>query len=730
MTISLIEQIKSRYFKQNKKNPHKRRLIFRLLKYLFFLFLLAVLFIFSLFLYYGRDLPRPEKFTERPFIQSTRIYDRTGKVILYDIYGEEKREIVPLSTISDYLKKAILAAEDARFYQHIGVDFKGMIRAILADLRLGNRSQGASTITQQLIRASFLTRTKSIERKVKEIILTLELERRYSKDQIFEWYLNQISFGQNSYGVEAASQTYFKKSSSDLSLAESATLTAIVPAPSYYSPYGSNKNELLARKDNILDRMQKLGFITEEQLKDALAEEIKFSDVRQTIKAPHFVLYVKNYLENEYGEDYLKEKGLKVYTSLDWEIQKSVEEAIDQKMGKDEGYNANNAAAVVLNPENGEILALVGSKNYFGKSYPEGCDSRAGECLFDPYFDVATLGKRQPGSSFKPFVYATAFEKGYTPETVLWDVKTEFNPDCNPDASQEKDQYESDCYHPHNYDEIFRGKVSLRQSLAQSLNLPSVKTLYLAGIENSIKTAKNLGITTLTEPDRYGLSLVLGGGEVNLLEMVSAYGAFATEGLIVPPVSILKIEDSNGNIIKENKKEPKRVLSIQTARLINDVLSDNNARVPAFVRNNPLYFENYQVAAKTGTTSNYVDVWTVGYTPFVTIGVWAGNNNNSPINKQTGIGLAAPIWRKIMEKMLANSPVENFTKPEFTLPEKPVLRGETIPGENHEILYYLDKNNPLGDPLQDPSSDPQYIMWEKGVENWLSGGSQENGPAE
>lgn len=719
--MKIIDWTKNKLLGRTKRRPRdRRRFIFRCLKYVVFIFVLGIIFILSLFIYYGRDLPRPEKFTERPFIQSTKIYDRTGKIVLYDIYGEEKREIIPLGQMSENIKNAVIAVEDSRFYQHSGVDIRGIIRAILIDLKLQDRSQGASTITQQLIRSSFLTRTKTIERKIKEIILSVELERKYSKDQILEWYLNQIPFSENCYGVEAASQTYFRKPASDLSLAESATLAAIIAAPSYYSPYGSHRDALLERKDFVLGRMQKGGFIAQEEYEKALSEEVFFSPITKYIKAPHFVFYVKSYLENEYGEDYLKEKGLKVYTSLDWEIQKHAEEVVEEATAKSAGYNANNAAVVVLNPETGEILALVGSKDYFGTSYPEGCNSRKGECLFDPYFDVATLGERQPGSAFKPFVYATAFDKGYSPSTILWDVPTEFNPNCDPNATQEKDQYGLDCYHPRNYDGTFRGIVSLRQAIAQSLNLPSVKVLYLAGIEESLATAQNLGLTTLTNPDRYGLSLVLGGGEVNLLEMTSAYGVFAAEGLKMPPVSILKIEDADGNIIKENKKIPKRVLNIQTARIINDVLSDNDARVPAFSRNNPLYFADYQVAAKTGTTSNYVDVWTIGYTPFAVVGVWAGNNNSAPIDKQSGIGLAAPIWRKIMEELLSTNPKEDFTEPDLVVINKPILNGELVPGENHEILYYVDKNNPLGDPPQNPADDLQYIMWERGLENWLA----------
>jgi membrane peptidoglycan carboxypeptidase len=346
-------------------------------------------------------------------------------------------------------------------------------------------------------------------------------------------------------------------------------------------------------------------------------------------------------------------------------------------------FDANNTALVVIDPKTGEILSLIGSKDYFGKSYPVGCDQKpGGSCLFDPKYNVATMGQRQPGSSFKPFVYATAFKKGYTPETILWDVKTEFNPNCNPDGSQEKDQYGLDCYHPQDYDGSYRGKVSLRSSLAGSLNIPSVQLLYLAGLKESIQTAHDMGITSLNEPDRYGLSLVLGGGEVTLLDITSAYGVFAAEGQKITPVSILRIEDSQGNIIEENHKQATKVLDTQVARQINDVLSDNTARAPIFGVNNALHFNDYQVAAKTGTTQYYNDAWTIGYSPFATVGVWVGNNDDSSTNKKTGIGLAAPIWRKVMEKLLSSHSPENFTKPNPPQNINPVLLGQLPPGED------------------------------------------------
>lgn len=701
------------------KRNKKWKIALTIGKYLAFLFLAGCLFVLFLFFYYTYDLPRPEKFTETPFIQSTKIYDRTGEVILYDIYGEEKREIVSFEKISDNLKQAVLASEDARFYQHSGIDFEGILRSILIDLKLQSASQGGSTITQQLIRSVYLTRQKSIARKIREIVLSIELERRYSKDQIFSWYLNEVPFGENAYGAESASQTYFHKPASDLSLAEAAVLAALLPAPSYYSPYGLHKAELLQKKDYVLERMQKLGHITEEQMKEAKEEELAFSEENITIKAPHFVMYVKKYLDEKYGSDYLKEKGLRVYTTLDWDLQEYAEKVIQEADKINMAKNANNAAMVVLDPKTGEILTLIGSKDYFEKPYPAGCDEKlSGKCLFDPKYDVATMGQRQPGSAFKPFVYATAFKKGFTPDTILWDVKTEFNPNCNPDGNQTTDMHGLACYNPQDYDGRYRGPLSLRQALSGSLNIPSVKVLYLAGIENSLQTARDFGITTLNEPDRYGLSLVLGGGEIKLLELASAYGVFATEGMQIPPVSILKIEDSEGNIIEQNNKQPTKVLDTQIARQINSILSDNNARAPIFGANSTLYIPNYQVAAKTGTTQRRNDGWTMGYIPSAVVGVWIGNNDNSP-TKDLGIGLAGPIWRKVMEKLLASRNKEDFIQPDPITSSNPALIGQLPLEENRTILYYINKDNPTGPAPQDPSVDPQYALWQIGINNWL-----------
>lgn len=687
-------------------------------KYLSFAFIIGCIFILCLFFYYTWNLPRPEKFTESPFIQSTKIYDRTGKVLLYDIYGEEKREIVSFEKISDNFKHAILASEDARFYEHGGIDFEGILRAILTDLRLRSTGQGGSTITQQLIRTVYLTNQKTIARKVREMVLSIELERRYSKDQIFSWYLNAVPFGQNAYGVEAASQTYFNKPASDVSVAEAAALTALLPAPSYFSPYGAHKNELLKRKDLVLDRMQQVGYITKDEVEKAKQEKINFAKDITPIKAPDLVMYVKKYLDDKYGEDYLKEKGLKVYTTLDYDLQQYAEKVIKDADKTNISKGANNAAMVVVDPKTGEILTLIGSKDYFADPYPE-----TGSVVFDPKYDVATMGQRQPGSAFKPIVYATAFKKGYTADTVLWDVKTEFNPSCTPDGDSLVGADGSACYNPKDYDGVGKGPVTLRTALGCSLNIPAVKILYLAGMKDSLETAKDFGISTLTDTSNYGLSLVLGGGDVNLLELTMAYGVFATEGNYTRPVSILKIEDSEGNIIEQNKKQPTKVLDTQIARQINNILSDNNARTPIFGANSALYIPDYQVAVKTGTTSSLRDGWTMGYTPFAVVGAWTGNSDNSP-TKDVGVGITAPMWNKVMTKILSSHSVENFTPPDPITDRNPILLGQLPTNDTNSILYYINKNDPLGPQPQNPADDSQYFLWQTGINNWISSGGR------
>jgi len=628
---------------QKQSNRKQKKFFGFVLKFLG-LFFLFIIFTFSfLFVYYAKDLPRPEKFLEKPFILPTKIYDRTGEILLYKIYGDEKRTIISIKDVPEHLKQAIIATEDGNFYKHFGLDFQGIFRAILINLKLGEIAHGGSTISQQLIRTSFLTMERTLERKIREVILTLELERRYSKEQIFEWYLNQVPFG-IAFGVEEASQRFFNKPVSEISLSEAAILAALIKAPSRLSPYGPNKAQLLARKHHVLNRMVAENFLTQEQAGLAKKEDLIFAKPRQEIKAPHFVLHVKQYLINKYGEEFLKERGLKVYTSLDWTLQQSAEKAVEQRIKTNKAHDAHNAALLALDPKTGQILAMVGSAGWFKEPYPENCRSGI-DCLFDPQFNAAVgtaqSPGRQPGSAFKPFVYAAAFERegtDYNDETIVIDEKTNFG------------IWGKEEYIPRNYDGRFRGPMSLRQSLAQSINVTSVKVLLnLAGLEYSVEIAERLGITTLKSP--FGPSLVLGGQEVNLLDMVSAYGVFATQGLRIPPVAILKVEDSRGNILEENKKTLKRVLSSQTSLLINDILSDNEARAPIFGKRSVLYFENYDVAVKTGTTQDFRDAWAIGYTDSLVAGVWAGNNDNSP-TKRPGLILAAPIWRAFMEKAM------------------------------------------------------------------------------
>jgi len=612
--------------------------------WIFLFSILIIIFIgLSIFIYYAKDLPRPEVFTEREQIMPTRIYDRTGETLLRTIYGEEKRELVALNNVPDHLVKAVLAAEDDNFYNHHGVDFAGIARAILVDLKLKKPAQGASTISQQLIRSTFLSLEKSAKRKIRELVLTLELERRYSKDQILEWYLNQIPFGPNIYGIGEASRTFFGKSIQDISLPEAAVIASLIQAPSYYYPYGEHQDALLKRKDFILKRMLEEKYISEEVYSEAVQTTIEFIGLDSAFKnAPHFILYVENYLYQKYGGEFLKEHGLKVYTTLDLSLQEAAEKAVKEGEKVNESYRSYNAALVAINPKNGEIMAMVGSKDYFGESFPEGCTPGL-NCKFEPKVNVATYGEgQQPGSAFKPFAYATAFEKGYTPNDIVIDEKTNFGKWGNED------------YIPENYDDLYRGAVTLRQALSQSLNIPSIKVLLAAGIADTITTAHDMGITTLNEgASFYGPSLVLGSGEVKLIDMVSAYGVFANNGLRVQPTAILKIEDGEGTIIEENKSASRRVMSEEICQMITSILSDNVARTPMFGAHSLLYFPGYEIAAKTGTTDQYRDAWTIGYAPYLAAGVWTGNNDNSAIAKEPGVVMAGPIWHNFFQQALS-----------------------------------------------------------------------------
>ncbi|MBI3273624.1 MAG: penicillin-binding protein [Candidatus Colwellbacteria bacterium] len=725
----------------------KRVLVFILFAGLLGAFVTSSWAVFSIV----RDLPNPERISDRDVAESTKIYDRTGRVLLYEVHGEEKRTVIPLESVKKHVISATLAAEDIHFYRHKGIDWRGIARAFIKNLVKGDISQGGSTITQQLIKNSIFTKERTYTRKFKEAILAIVMEKKYSKEKILELYLNQIPYGSNAYGIEAAAETFFAKDAKDLSISESALLAALPKAPTYYSPYGLHKEDLKIRRNWILERMAESEFISKEEATGAEKEPIDVAPPKQqSIRAPHFVMYVRSYLNDVYGEGFVEKGGLKVITTLDWELQEIAESAVREGSKRNEELvQAANASLVAIDPKTGDIVSMVGSRDYWGSPIPDGCDPGI-NCRFDPYTN-ATISARQPGSAFKPFVYATAFKKGYTPDTVLFDVPTEFNPLCNPDgtAGPHIKNPEDECYHPQNYDNTFRGPVTLRQAIAQSLNVPSVKLLYLAGVKESIETAKSMGISTLGSPERYGLTLVLGGAEVSLLEMTSSFSAFSQDGIRHPHNAILRIENSDGITLEEKKESSIPVVDTEIARVINDVLSDNNARIPVFNPRSSLYFEDYDVAVKSGTTQDYRDAWVIGYTPTIAAGVWVGNNNNTPMN-QGGLSVmvAGPIWHTFLEAALRKSPPEQFIPPERKKSDNPVLRGlyrtgEIVPidsiskklatvytppelieeirtGEVKTIVSLIDKNNVFGPPPEHPEeTEPQHKNWQASINAWL-----------
>lgn len=603
----------------------------------FLLYALGVIVLLTalLFAWYAKDLPTPGKIKKLKPIESSKIMDREGNV-LYSLYGEQRRTIIEQKNMPDNIRKATIAMEDKDFYKHHGVDFKGIIRAVLYNLTHKKSTQGGSTITQQYVKNALLSPKRTFDRKIKELILSLEIEMMFKKDEILTMYLNEIPYGSNAYGIEEASKTYFGKPAKDLDLAESATLAALPQAPTYYSPYGSHPDALKARKNRVLDNMASLNYITKEEAQKAKQEELAFKPFKDNIKAPHFVMYVREALVDMYGERMVQEEGLKVTTTLDPVKQEIAEKAIDNGYDKNvKKAGANNDSLVAIDPKTGQILSMVGSHDYFDNEN-------------DGQVNV-TDALRQPGSAFKPIVYATAFKGKYNPAYTLFDLTTDFG-----------------NYTPKNYDGNTHGPVSIRKALANSLNIPAVKMLYLAGMDNVIKTAHDMGITSLNDPDKYGLSLVLGGAEIKLVDLTSAYGVFAGQGVSHQTTPILKVEDNNGKVLHEYKenKNKKEVLDPQIAYEISSILSDNEARSMVFGSNSPLYMEGRTVAAKTGTTNEYRDAWTVGYTPSLVAGVWVGNNDNTPMRAgSAGAMAAAPIWHQFMEQALASYPNEDFAKP-------------------------------------------------------------------
>ncbi len=654
-------------------------------------------------------IPDISSFGSREVTQSTKIYDRTGTILLYDYNRDAKRDIIPLSEISPLIQKATIAIEDSSFYSHGGIRISSIIRAMLADILGGSFEQGGSTITQQVVKNTMLTNEKSVIRKVHEWILAIRLEQVYSKNQILQTYLNEMSYGGTLYGVEAASENFFGKKAKDVNLAESAYLAAMLQAPSYYSPYGANRTALNDRKNIVLKRMKDLGFITHKQYLSALKEKVFFKPRgNSSIIAPHFVFYILSQLAKTYSEQTLH-SGLNIVTTLDVDLQNKIQEIVSKYGSTNvKNFNASNASAVAIDPKTGQILAMIGSRDYFNTK-------------IDGNFND-TLSMRQPGSTFKPFVYAVALEKGFTRDTAIFDLPTQFSTKCSPTDTRNNTP---PCYAPSNFDNAFRGPMTFTTALAQSINIPAVKVLYLTGIKPVIDLATASGITSITgDISRYGLSFALGAADVSLLDMTDAYGTFANNGIHNPTTSILSITSARGTVLAKYQQHAVRVMPSSVAEDISAMLSNNKARYPEYPTINPLNFPNYDVAVKTGTTDDYRDAWTIGYTPSIVIGTWAGNNDNSPMVKKIAGYVVAPMWHEIMQYALNTTPKSYFGEPtKLSTSTTPVLRGQYKiikdgSVEIHNLLYWINKDNPIGPPLENPSNDPQFIYWEYPVSVW------------
>jgi 1A family penicillin-binding protein len=690
--------------------------------------IIFAVFSFSLvFAYFSRSLPPPDQLVKRETQESSKIYDRTGKIVLYEIHGDVKRNHIRLSELPKYVSGAAIAIEDKNFYQHKGVNYGSVLKAIFEKVTQGGRLRGASTITQQLVKNAILTSERTFSRKAKEWILSLQIERKYSKDEILELYLNEIPYGSVVYGIETASQTFFGKNAKDLDVAEAATLAALPKAPTYYSPHGAHQDELIARQHIILDLMAEQGYITKDEADLYKQEKVKFRLKRDSILAPHFVKYVQEVLAAEFGEKFLEEGGLSIKTTIDLSKQKIAEEAIQKQapVNKDQ-WNAGNAALVAVDPRTGQILAMVGSVDFFDQEN-------------DGQVNV-TIRDRQPGSSFKPIVYTAAFLKGYTPDTILYDVETNFKDVCigTPD------------YAPKNYTGQEYGPVTMRKALAGSLNISAVKTLYLTGVENVVDFATKMGYSTLaSQKNRLCLSLVLGGAEVKLLDHVGAFTVLASEGIRHAVTGILSVTDKTGRELFEYEDEKEQIFEKGIARMTTSIMSDNDARSYVFGTNNHLVLSDRPVAAKTGTTNDYKDAWTVGFTPSLVAGVWVGNNDSTEMKKGAdGSKIAAPIWREFMEKALLGTPVEQFGDLPENTADKPALRGVTTqearvkidrqsgklatehtPLRNiiekvfhpmQSILHTVDKDDPRGPAPDDPTKEQQYEYWEEGIRQWAA----------
>lgn len=596
------------------------------------------------------SLPSYEEIQNRDVPESSKLYSRDGTLI-YEFYGEYKRSKVSLDRISPFLKQATISIEDKDFYNHGAISLPSIVRAMIANSKTGNIAQGGSTITQQFAKNALLDRKKLYSRKVREVLLAYKIESHFDKDAILELYLNEIPYGRNSYGAEAAAKTYFGKSASELNLAESAYLAALPQRPSYYSPTGANAQALEDRKNLVLQKMLEQGYITEQDKYQAQTAPVAFLPNSQKLVAPYFVSWVQNYLTNKYGTEFLKEGGLKVYSALDMNLQNLAEQAVKEgaEVNKTK-YRAYNAALVAVDPATNKVVAMAGGKDYFGAAEPAGCVVGK-NCKFEPNVNVAS-SLRQPGSSFKPYAYLTAFkpEFGYTPLSKVLDAPTVFG------------TAGGRPYAPQNYDGGFRGLITIRKALAGSLNVPAVRTLAAVGVDNVVNTAKSLGITSPMK--NCGLSLVLGGCEVKLVDHVTAFSVIANGGKGDLSSPFMRIEDKHGKTLEASSNSPEQVVNPEAVYELISIMTDDQSRQYIFGRENPLNLPDRPVAAKTGTTQNWKDGWTLGFTPQLAVGVWTGNNDSSLMRAGAdGVFTAAPIWQKFMLAATAGQPVRDFDVP-------------------------------------------------------------------
>lgn len=687
-----------------------------------------------LFAWYAKDLPNPNGVVRRSGF-STKVLDREGN-LLYDLYEDVNRVPVKLSEVPIHLQQATIAVEDKDFYKHEGFSVWGMVRGASRILTRG-RAQGGSTLTQQLVKNVLLSSERSLGRKFKELVLSIQIERKFTKDEILQMYLNEAPYGGTAWGIVAASERYFGKLPKDLNLVEAAILAGLPQSPTNYSPYGTSPKAYIGRAETVLRRMREDGYITKGQ-EEAAARElegVEFKKQGESIKAPHFVFYVKEQIEGILGEGALEQGGLTITTTLDGELQEIAEQVVAEEIEKVENLHITNGAAMVIDPKSGEILAMVGSKDFFAEDY-------------DGQVNVV-MSLRQPGSAIKPVTYATAFAKGYSPATMLMDVPTKF-----PGGK------DGEFYEPKNYDGKFNGPVQLRFALGSSLNVPAVKLLALVGVREMLQTAHDMGFETL-EPttanmNRFGLSVTLGGGEVRLFDLVRGYSAFANGGMRIEPLSIIKVERDGRRIYESKSPKPSRVLSEEVAFLVNHVLYDNNARLLTFGSNSYLNMSGRPIAVKTGTTNDQRDNWTVGWSTKAVVGVWVGNNDNTPMKQvASGVTGASPIWRRIMLKAYEKYGADDFVPPPgVEAHQVDVISGYpahdgyqsraeyfvkgTLPTEPDPIHTRLkvcrsDQNKlaPPVDVAQGNYDEKEYFvfegydpyggLWTEGIKDWLAG---------